>query len=412
LDFTKFVAGYSLTNPSLSAADLATYLDGATNSQAITPKSQELDMEAATRLTFGRSLNWLTFGSQSDAEFDRKFTQNLTGSPDTLTYSINTYSVGGFAQLFLPAIWKELRSRQGLDLSTRNLSRWFLVLAPYQYQRQIAATYLAFPFYVEPSGSTKYSFSATQFDNVRLPIPMGFSQRIGIRFEAAGTPHWTPDPGSYIEIGPEYLVQNNVLSEVDLKDIPSTNGSKAYTVCPAIAMGVTYQNTGAPGNPFVNCAKNAYYYASPQIPLNAQSKIVPIAKTLHAGGFYWNSHVQKAIDGKKNYSISFDTAGDSYLLPGFVLSTQTRYALTTKLALNLKILPSLANLSLSPTWSGFYYENQGDEGDLPNRTSLITNGFSISAKWYFARDAEVPFHKQPWFQGPASVDQTSSAKVK
>jgi hypothetical protein len=412
IDFTKLVVGYSLTNPSLSAADLATYLDGASNSQAITPKSQELDLEAATRLTYAPSFKRFTFGTQSDAEFDRKFTQNLTGSPDTLTYSINTFSVGGFAQLSLPAVWKDLRTRQGLDLSTRNLPRWFLVLAPYQYQRQIAATYLALPFYTEPSGSTKYSFSTTQYNNLRLPIPDGFSQRIGVRFEAAGTPHWTPDPGSYAEIGPEYLVQNNVLSALDLKDIPPVGQTTGYTVCPAKAQGVAYQNTGAPGNPFVNCVKNAYYYASPQKPLNAASNIIPVPQTLHAGGLYWNAHIQKNLDAQKSYSISFDTAGDSYLMPGYVLSTQTRYALTTKLALNLKIFPSLANLTLSPTWSGFFYENQGDEGATPNRTSLITNGFSISAKWYFARDAEVPFHKQGWFSGPTSVDQTSSAKMK
>jgi hypothetical protein len=354
-------------------------------------------------------LKWLTFGTQSDAEFDRKFTQNLTGSPDTLTYSTNTYSVGGFAQLTLPAFWKPKAAHLALDQSTRNLSRWYVVVAPYQYQRQVAATYLAFPFFTPASGTSKASFLTTRFDNVQLPIPMGFSQRIGLRLETSGIPKWTPDPGSFAEIGPEYFVQNNVLSEVDLKDIPSAIGPAAYTVCPATAKGVLYQNTGVPGNPFVNCAKNAYFYAPTQIPLNAHSKIVPVPKTLHTGGLYWNSHIQKTIDGKKNYSISFDTAGDSYLLPGFVLSTQTRYALTTKLALNFKIV---GNFSLSPTWSGFYYENQGDESTTPNRTSLITNGFSVSAKWYFARDAEVPFRKQPWFQGPASVDQTSSAKMK
>jgi hypothetical protein len=412
LDFTKLVAGYSFTNPSLSASKLATYLDGVTNSTATNPKSQELDLEAATRLTYAPLLSWLTLGTQSDAEFDRKYTQNITGSPDTLAYSINTYSVGGFAQLTLPAVWKPKAVRQRLDKSTRNLSRWFLVVSPYQFQRQIAASYLAFPFYTPASGSSKASFSTTQFDNVKLPIPMGFSQRIGLRLETSGLPKWTPDPGSYVEIGPEYFVQNNVLSEVDLKDIPLTGGSTPYAVCPAIAMGVIFKGNDSLGNPFINCAKNDYSSASPQVPLNASSNIVPIPKTLHAGGFYWTSHVQKTIDARKAYSVSFDTAGDSYLLPGFVLSTQTRYALTTKLALNFKIIPSLANLTLSPTWSGFYYENQGDQGATPSRTSLITNGFSVSAKWYFARDAAVPFPKQGWFAGPASVDQTSSAKMK
>src|ERR1035437_9842765 len=46
----------------------------------------------------------------------------------------------------------------------------------------------------------------------------------------------------------------------------------------------------------------------------------------------------------------------------------------------LKTFKIVGNFSLSPTWSGFYYENQGDESTTPNRTSLITNGFSVSAK--------------------------------
>jgi len=126
---------------------------------------------------------------------------------------------------------------------------------------------------------------------------------------------------------------------------------------------------------------------------------------LHAGGFYWNAHVQKNVDAKKNYSISFDTSGDSFLLPGFVLPTQTRYAFTTKLALNFKIIPSLANLTLSPTYSNFYYfENQGISSQ---RNGLVATSFSISAKWYFTRDAAVPFSQQAWFTGPASVGRTS-----
>jgi len=64
---------------------------------------------------------------------------------------------------------------------------------------------------------------------------------------------------------------------------------------------------------------------------------------------------------------------------------------------------------LSPTYSDFFFENQGISSQ---RTSLIDTTFSIAAKWYFARDAQVPFHKQLWFAGPASMDQTSSAKIK
>ena len=240
---------------------------------------------------------------------------------------------------------------------------------------------------------------------------MGFSQRIGVRFESSGLPKWTPDPGSYAEVGPEYFVQNNVLAAIQLRDIlTSPTDPTSNTVCPASAVGVLYKGTnGTIGNPFINCAKNAYLAASPQIPLTATSNIVPVPKTLHTGGIYWASHVQKAIDAKKAYSVSFDTSGDTYLWNDVTLPTQTRYALTTKLAFNAKIV---GNLSLSPTWSGFFYENQGDHGVSSSRTSLIAHTLSVTAKWYFARDAAVPFLKQAVFAGPSSVDQTSSAKMK
>jgi hypothetical protein len=231
---------------------------------------------------------------------------------------------------------------------------------------------------------------------------------MGIRFESSGNPKWTPDPGSYAEVGPEYFVQNNVLAAIQLRDLlTSSTNPTSYIVCPVSAMGVPYN--GTIGNPLINCTKNAYLLHSPQIPLTTTSNIVPVAETLHTGGVYWTSHIQKAIDAKKAYSISFDTSGDTYLWNHVTLPTQTRYALTTKLAFNLKVI---GNFSLSPTWSGFFYESQGDQGVPSSRTSLITHTLSGTAKWYFARDAAVPFRKQPWFVGPASVDQTSSAKMK
>jgi hypothetical protein len=42
----------------------------------------------------------------------------------------------------------------------------------------------------------------------------------------------------------------------------------------------------------------------------------------------------------------------------------------------------------------------------------VTNSFSVTAKWYFARDTAVPFWQQMWFRGPASFDQTKIAKMK
>jgi hypothetical protein len=142
------------------------------------------------------------------------------------------------------------------------------------------------------------------------------------------------------------------------------------------------------------CVENAYETAG-----------VPVPRTMHTGGFYWDSHLQKTY-GKQKNSVSFDTKGDSFLLPGATLTTQTPYAFTTKLALNFKIV---GNLSLSPTYSDFFFENQSTPSQ---RTSLIATTFSIAAKWYYASDAEVPFKKQLWFVGPATTDQTCSAKIK
>ena len=407
IDFTKLVAGYSLTHPSLTDSELADDFAGISNTQATTPHSQELDLEAATRLTYAPFLRFVTFGIQSDVEYDRKYSGNLTGSPENVAYSANSYTGGGFAQFHLSLNGGKEFARNNIDLGTRNLPRLFIVVAPYQFQSQLAPNYIPFPYYtpsITPGGSG--TFSKTAFLNIQIPVTDGFSQRIGFRFEMSGRPKWSPDPGSYVEIGPEYAVLNNVLAAVRVSGLPV---SVPFPTCPVTATAFQSSPSSAPtpGNPLVNCVK--YDYQTVNLPLNGSSIIVPVPQTLHAGGFYWSSHVQKNVDAKKNTSLSFDTSGDSFLLPGYTLTTQTRYAFTTKLALNFKIIPSLANLTLSPTYSSFYFENQG----APlQRTSLIASTFSVSAKWYFARDAQVPLWKQSWFQGPASVDQTNSAKIK
>jgi hypothetical protein len=411
LDFAKLVAGFSFTSPDLKDSDLANDYAGVTNTQASTPKSQELDLEAQTRLLYSPSLGLFTFGLQSDAEYDRKYSGNLTGSPETVTYSANSYSVGGFAQVYLPIPSRKERWFNTIDRSTRNLWRLFVVAAPYQYQRQLAPNYIAFPYFaIATTANPMGTFSKTSFLNLQLPIPVQFSQRLGFRLETSGVPKWTPDPGSYIEIGPEYTVQNNVLAAVLVPNLsPPTPTTILFPSCPATA--TAFQSspsaTSMTGNPLVNCVKYDFQTANQK--LDGSTVLIPVPATLHAGGFYWNSHIQKNLNPEKNYSVSFDTSGDSYLLPGYTLTTQTRYAFSTKLAFNLKILPGLANLTLSPTYSNFYFENQGISSQ---RTGLVATTFSVSAKWYFARDAEVPFRKQPWFQGPASVDQTSSAKIK
>jgi hypothetical protein len=68
--------------------------------------------------------------------------------------------------------------------------------------------------------------------------------------------------------------------------------------------------------------------------------------------------------------------------------------------------PVFRNLSLSPTFTRFWYASQ------VTGQKIGINTFSIAAKWYFARDASVPVWKQLEFKGPASADQTSIAKMK
>jgi hypothetical protein len=230
--------------------------------------------------------------------------------------------------------------------------------------------------------------SKTQFNTIHLHTGMGFSQRMGLRIEPSIK--WYFDPGSYVELGPEYAVFNNVLYQVQLPQLPAP-----FNVCTATA-----------GISFTTCVKNSYTNSTTQVPLDGKSPILPVFKTLHAGGLYWMAHVQKTIDPQKKYSVSFDTSGDEFMIPGFTLPTETRYAFANKLALNFKIIP---NLSLSPTYSTFLFENQAPH---KLRNNVVDNGFTIAAKWYLARDSAVPMGKQLIFAGPASADQTSSAKVK
>ncbi len=382
LDFSKLVAGYTLTSPSLSDAALANNLSGVSNTQAVTPHSQELDLEGATRLTFAPVFDRFALGAQSDAEYDRRVLGNLTGNPETVTYSANSFSAGGFAQMAIHSSLIPGLGRNGINQSTRNLPSAFLVFAPYQYQRQMTGTFINFAFFTPPNTN-----NPQQQVTVHIPTGNGFSQRGGFRYQFTGIWRWTPGPGSYFEIGPEYAEQNNVLSAIRMPQLSPT------AACDVIAT-----------QSIQTCVKNAYKAAGAS--LNASSILIPTTQTLHVGGLYWTVHLQKVLNKQKTYNTSFDTQGDSFLLPGTTLTTQTRYAFSTKLALNFKIA---GNLSLSPIWSDFFFENQGLSSQ---RTNVVATTFSISAKWYFARDAQVPFHKQLWFDGPASLDQTSSAKVK
>jgi hypothetical protein len=118
-------------------------------------------------------------------------------------------------------------------------------------------------------------------------------------------------------------------------------------------------------------------------------------------------HIERALDKGKHSSVTIETKGDDYAWPGATLPTQTQHAFTTTAAINFAVI---GNLAFSPTYTTFFYRNQGATANPSH--SLVTNGFSVTAKWYFWRDAAVPFWQQVWFRGPASLDQTKSAKMK
>src|SRR6185437_11004897 len=134
VDFAKWAAGFMVRSPNQSDAALGAHFSGVTDSRTTTPSAQELDLEALARMTTGKLVSrvssWLRFGIQSDLEYDRAVTGSLTGTPPIVTYALNSFTSGGFAQF---------------RLGHRDLTpRWFLVLAPYQYQTQITGNFLNF----------------------------------------------------------------------------------------------------------------------------------------------------------------------------------------------------------------------------------------------------------------------------
>ena len=362
VDFAKWVAGFMVRSPNQSDTALAANFSGVTDSRATTPSAQELDLEAIARMTTGKLVSKLSprlrFGIQSDLEYDRAVTGSLTGTPPVVTYALNSFTSGGFVQFRLHG---DLRPRL------------FLVVAPYQYQTQITGNFLNFSF-------TKGTGQIT----VPTPRSEGFSHRLGLRYELGGDEqrlanklggHWAD---SYVEAGPEYSNVNEVLSGLLLP-----NGS----VCAASATVA-----------FTTCVANQIMVASGTV-------LIPQTETLHTGGLYWDMHLQFTPNKDKRWSLALDTKGDDFVWPGARLLTQSRYAFTTTEALNFKVI---GNLLFAPTYSQFFYRNQGEEGESH---SLVTKTFSVVAKWYFARDAAVPFWRQLLFLGPASADQTKSAKM-
>jgi hypothetical protein len=200
----------------------------------------------------------LTFGIQSDSEYDRAVTGNLTGNPETVTYALNSFTTGGFFQIHLNG---------GIS------HRWLIVVAPYQYQQQITGNYLNF----------KYATGIGQI-TVATPKATGFNQRMRLRHEFGGGKWFDPDAGSYTEAGPEYSNQNNQLSGLLLPNGRLCSASDvSFATCVSTGTQVTSSTT-----------------------------VQPLTETLHAGGAYWDVHLHKVLDKQKHCSVTLDTKGDDF----------------------------------------------------------------------------------------------------
>jgi hypothetical protein len=300
-------------------------------------------------------------GIQTDLEYDRASTGSLTGAPDTKTYALNSLTSGGLMQVRLNGF--------------RPLPRFFVVIAPFQFQQEITRNNYTASF--TPSvgiGHVITDKAGTDTVPITVTTPRwnGFSQRAGFRYEAGG--NWT---GSYAEGGGEYLNTNRVFSGLLMPDLVACSIKLiTYSEC----VGENLTSSGA--------------------------QPTALTQTLHAGGAYWTIHGQRPLVKSQRLSFTFDSQGDSLFEPGVRLPTETRYAFTTSEALNVKVF---GNLVLAPAVTQFFYENQRTT-EIANH-SLRTDTFMVTAKWYFDRDAAVPFPHQAWFAGPASKDQTKTAKI-
>lgn len=388
IDFAKVIASFS-SREAVGGNQYVSLFQGVSDARATAPNQQSLDLEMASRVLLNLAgseagKSWpppLSIGEQSAFSYDRAVIGNLTGKPINATYPLNNLTEGAFLQVRLGRAVDKVPSVQ-------TLPRSLLVLTPHQYQLGIDTPYLFLTYSTGqvPTGEL----------TVQLPRISAWTDRAGFR-EEFGTSHskvvarYLPMVGSYIETGMEFGIQSGNLSALTLQ-----TGSKQKT-CPFLP-NVTLQT----------CFGNASY-GSPGIvlTLNDTTTVVgrPAVETLHTPGYYWDLHLQYHVYGKEKSQINVvtDSQGDYYFgrPPAAELPTQTEYAMPLNVSL---VLPSLGNLSFAPTYSGFFFKPQ-----LSNQ-NLVINTFSISARWYFARDARVPVPKQAPLPGPASANQTVTGK--
>src|SRR6185312_16242769 len=188
---------------------------GASDTRASSPQSYELDLEAKIRMlrkVWHNDRFSFAIGTQSDFNYDRSVQGNLSDNPVNASYPLNSFTAGAFLQFGLESKKRSAGKSPGI-LAGRKL----IVVAPFQFQRQIVGSFLFFPF-TPPSRAEL---------TLRSPYVHGFSHRLGYRGEATQWKLW--DPGTYAEIGWQVAIQNNLLASATI----STPGFPSPLPCPA-----------------------------------------------------------------------------------------------------------------------------------------------------------------------------------
>ena len=190
------------------------------------------------------------------------------------------------------------------------------------------------------------------------------------------------------KLDPQLSVLNDILSAVTL----STPGT------PAKSCGANSSLT------IFNCFKQANYPVTTATAVSAQPA------TLHSPGLYWDAHFQKILASLRDksgpgVSLLIDTKGDSFFRRSATktLSSQTLYDVPVSVAL---AFPIFRNFSIGPNYQAFFYGNQ------VAAQHLLINSFSLTGRWYLDRDAAVRPRRQVVFKGPASADETKTARMK
>ena len=398
VDFAKVIASFTAREPGGGNSFVGLHFQAVSDARASAPTQQDLDLEMGSRILAdwrvpdaaakpgspAQTRTPWSVGLQSAFTYNRAVIGNLLNKPINASYSLNNLTEGGFLQVRL-----DHRGGAGQVRGVRSLPRSLLVFTVHQYQIQVDNPYLFFSFAASATPTGELT--------VQLPRTTGWTDRAGFREEFGQSSQkaffWN---GSYIETGMEFNDQNNVLSSITLQD-GKTGKPKTCPVQASITLQTCFTTKDAQGA---------------ALTINDTTMLTgpPAVESLHSPGYYWTIHLQNRLPqflGKspdRQISLVTDTNGDYYFgRPASAeLPTQTEYAIPLSLSL---VLPSIGNLSFAPNYSVFFYRPQ------LSPYSLAVNSWSLTARWYFARDARVPVRRQTPLRGPASADQTKTGSA-